>query len=219
MATADHAENSGREPPYPGILSLRSQTDLRKAPLTRAFSHRRHTLRFSPNAWLGREDSNLRMAESKSAALPLGDAPPAAGWTRPERADHSAGIFAPQAFGPVFRSLAPLSAAQRPPRASAPAEILLAHPLQAPTRAAIRPALSRVWRSSPCRSVAQPGSAPRSGRGGRRFESSHSDHLIQHSAARTHYLGAPLCVAADGSCTHRNEFAPASGLEACWRCS
>ncbi len=28
--------------------------------------------------WLGREDSNLRMAESKSAALPLGDAPIAA---------------------------------------------------------------------------------------------------------------------------------------------
>ena len=25
--------------------------------------------------WLGREGSNLRMAESKSAALPLGDAP------------------------------------------------------------------------------------------------------------------------------------------------
>jgi hypothetical protein len=25
--------------------------------------------------WLGREDSNLRMAESKSAALPLGYAP------------------------------------------------------------------------------------------------------------------------------------------------
>ncbi len=31
----------------------------------------------SPFAWLGREDSNLRMAESKSAALPLGDAPTA----------------------------------------------------------------------------------------------------------------------------------------------
>jgi hypothetical protein len=35
--------------------------------------------------WLGREDSNLRMAESKSAALPLGYAPPQAGnrgrWT------------------------------------------------------------------------------------------------------------------------------------------
>jgi hypothetical protein len=28
--------------------------------------------------WLGREGSNLRMAESKSAALPLGDAPNAA---------------------------------------------------------------------------------------------------------------------------------------------
>ena len=27
------------------------------------------------NRWLGREDSNLRMAESKSAALPLGYAP------------------------------------------------------------------------------------------------------------------------------------------------
>jgi hypothetical protein len=27
-------------------------------------------------SWLGREDSNLRMAESKSAALPLGYAPP-----------------------------------------------------------------------------------------------------------------------------------------------
>src|SRR3984893_6893083 len=27
------------------------------------------------NNWLGREESNLRMAESKSAALPLGDAP------------------------------------------------------------------------------------------------------------------------------------------------
>jgi hypothetical protein len=25
--------------------------------------------------WLGREDSNLRMAASKAAALPLGDAP------------------------------------------------------------------------------------------------------------------------------------------------
>jgi hypothetical protein len=29
----------------------------------------------SGNAWLGREDSNLRVAESKSAALPLGYAP------------------------------------------------------------------------------------------------------------------------------------------------
>ena len=33
-------------------------------------------------------------------------------------------------------------------------------------------------RGSRCRSVAQPGSAPRSGRGGRRFESYHSDHVF-----------------------------------------
>jgi hypothetical protein len=32
--------------------------------------------------WLGREGSNLRMAESKSAALPLGDAPNAAPYSR-----------------------------------------------------------------------------------------------------------------------------------------
>ncbi len=36
--------------------------------------------------WLGREDSNLRMAESKSAALPLGDAPLAGGPNRGLRA-------------------------------------------------------------------------------------------------------------------------------------
>ena len=32
-----------------------------------------------PWGWLGREDSNLRMTESKSVALPLGDAPSGAG--------------------------------------------------------------------------------------------------------------------------------------------
>ena len=40
--------------------------------------------------WLGREDSNLRMAESKSAALPLGYAPFPGGLLAPQRrADHS----------------------------------------------------------------------------------------------------------------------------------
>jgi hypothetical protein len=34
------------------------------------------------NAWLGREDSNLRMVESKSTALPLGDAPKLSGKRR-----------------------------------------------------------------------------------------------------------------------------------------
>ena len=48
----------------------------------------------SPNsgtAWLGREDSNLRMAESKSAALPLGYAPirRRTAWVGGKRPDHS----------------------------------------------------------------------------------------------------------------------------------
>jgi hypothetical protein len=42
----------------------------RKASLTRFFNKNNRL------GWLGREDSNLRMAESKSAALPLGYAPP-----------------------------------------------------------------------------------------------------------------------------------------------
>jgi hypothetical protein len=40
------------------------------------------------NYWLGRQDSNLGMAESKSAALPLGYAP-TGGSLPPWRADHS----------------------------------------------------------------------------------------------------------------------------------
>ena len=32
-------------------------------------------VRTAGDVWLGREDSNLRMVESKSTALPLGDAP------------------------------------------------------------------------------------------------------------------------------------------------
>jgi hypothetical protein len=35
------------------------------------------------SVWLGRKDSNLRMADPKSAALPLGHAPPAATETMP----------------------------------------------------------------------------------------------------------------------------------------
>jgi hypothetical protein len=45
--------------------------------------------------WLGREESNLRMAESKSAALPLGYAPirknDAEACIHARRADHSGG--------------------------------------------------------------------------------------------------------------------------------
>ena len=57
-----------------------------------------------PNAWLGREDSNLRMAESKSAALPLGYAPTRRTARRPggKRTDHSSGCPAPQWLDPDF---------------------------------------------------------------------------------------------------------------------
>jgi hypothetical protein len=40
------------------------------------FSRAKMKFSKSENGWLGREDSNLRMVESKSTALPLGDAPP-----------------------------------------------------------------------------------------------------------------------------------------------
>ena len=45
--------------------------------------------------WLGREDSNLRMAAPKAAALPLGDSPIRGGTTveKPGRADHSHAAF------------------------------------------------------------------------------------------------------------------------------
>jgi hypothetical protein len=48
---------------------------MRKARIWRAFLIQRRIFSETRNAWLGREDSNLRMGESKSPALPLGDAP------------------------------------------------------------------------------------------------------------------------------------------------
>ena len=58
-------------------LNERGDAFRRRKPLTlRPFHENRRKSPQARNAWLGREDSNLRMAESKSAALPLGDAPP-----------------------------------------------------------------------------------------------------------------------------------------------
>jgi hypothetical protein len=48
---------------------------MRKARVRRGFLIQRRKFSETRNAWLGREDSNLRMGESKSPALPLGDAP------------------------------------------------------------------------------------------------------------------------------------------------
>src|SRR5262245_37897454 len=45
------------------------------APYSREFRVLIESYEKSKTCWLGREDSNLRMAESKSAALPLGYAP------------------------------------------------------------------------------------------------------------------------------------------------
>jgi hypothetical protein len=106
-------------------------------------------------SWLGRQDSNLGMAVPKTAALPLGDAP-----SRREKyivAAHRPGNRAP---GASLRSI--------PGRRAACGR----------DEARLYERLTRKRRS---RSVAQSGSAPRSGRGGRRFKSCHSDH---HSRTR-----------------------------------
>ena len=53
----------------------------------------------SKSVWLGRQDSNLGMAESKSAALPLGDAPAAENAQSASMiVQHSAGGSQPQPF-------------------------------------------------------------------------------------------------------------------------
>ena len=60
-------------------------------------------------SWLGREDSNLRMVESKSTALPLGDAP--------KRRRKAAGLSAkPVPATPVYRVKSFISTAQFQPR-------------------------------------------------------------------------------------------------------
>jgi hypothetical protein len=79
----------------PDFPSLRASA-LRKAPEIRGFLQETGDRRIGRSAWLGREDSNLRMAESKSAALPLGDAPIACGGRPPRAADHSGRTFPPQ---------------------------------------------------------------------------------------------------------------------------
>jgi hypothetical protein len=56
-------------------IGLQRLSTMRKARVWRAFLIQRKKFSETRNAWLGREDSNLRMVESKSTALPLGDAP------------------------------------------------------------------------------------------------------------------------------------------------
>ena len=68
--------------------NLRPANDRTLAPQKRGFGQRPTECGCLETGWLGREDSNLRMAESKSAALPLGYAPSMAGravWHRTRR--------------------------------------------------------------------------------------------------------------------------------------
>ena len=64
---------------FPGtaqIWSLKTIPQIRKSPpLARISGITEGKISWRRTDWLGREDSNLRMVESKSTALPLGDAP------------------------------------------------------------------------------------------------------------------------------------------------
>ena len=172
---------------------------------------------------MGRQDSNLRMAESKSTALPLGDAPIgrfARGATRTGRTIYRLrGRWATGARRRVLRSRFPGRRAGRTPvtaggcvdglgREGAVRALSGCH--EVPMWKSLSPQRARKtgrWRpprgvensprddrrqigtcgggarwlysASRSRSVAQSGSAPRSGRGGRRFKSCHSDHRFQ----------------------------------------
>jgi hypothetical protein len=110
--------------------------------------------------WLGREGSNLRMPESKSGALPLGDAP--AGRPR----INQPGRPANPAKWPEGRHFCPVAGGG-------------GHSYKGASRGE-GPSF-RNW----YRRVAQPGRALRSGRRGRRFESSLSDHIFKHLSLHT----------------------------------
>jgi hypothetical protein len=113
--------------------------------------------------WLGREGSNLRMPESKSGALPLGDAPAGRlGIDQPGRG-------ANPAKWPEGRHFCPVAGGR-------------GHRYKGASRGE-GPSF-RTW----LRRVAQPGRALRSGRRGRRFESSLSDHLLQQLSAYFHIM-------------------------------
>ena len=99
-----------------------------------------------------------------------------------KRADHSVPVDGPQYAQQRNAPSGVDGKSIRPPtsRAGCVSEC----PLPGRSCVAIRPAFPGVGPWPSCRSVAQPGSAPRSGRGGRRFESSHSDHSIRISAQK-----------------------------------
>ena len=98
------ARRKGAEPAF--LASLQSPRPIlaRKPPEIRALFRTPVQSPDCGTAWLGREDSNLRMAESKSAALPLGDAPVLRHRNLGSHgaADHSGRTLTPQPRGSEF---------------------------------------------------------------------------------------------------------------------
>ena len=81
---ADEAGDFWRFPPQTRQAGVQRQKRIREKPGFPACSRAVGSLAKRRTAWLGREGSNLRMAESKSAALPLGYAPTGS-WLEPKR--------------------------------------------------------------------------------------------------------------------------------------
>src|SRR5580693_7796777 len=71
IGIGDRALKTAATRPVPSVSNFR----VRRGPQNAGSAPHMAKSPNSENAWLGREDSNLRMAESKSAALPLGYAP------------------------------------------------------------------------------------------------------------------------------------------------
>ncbi len=157
------------------------QQTRRMSARSRSTENAEHGLR--RKIWLGRLDSNQRMAIPKTAALPLGYAPT-------QSASTNGAAFELQA--PVCAEVGVNSRALKPPVvATVSRRDMLAHP-SGPQRQSQdeAPPASRVplpnpiaiqrrapYAMRPVRSIAQLGRALSSGGRGRRFESSYSDQI------------------------------------------
>ena len=163
-------------PPFRLPRSLRVFGLAANPRISRGFSSTPRKVCVDGYGWLGRQDSNLGMAESKSAALPLGDAPMA--WDVTSKGQDCNPIARrgpstePLIFARRVRSLAVAL-----PKNAGYKHAVCPYPVMADERQWF----SRQWLSScvESRSVAQPGRALRSGRRGRRFKSCHSDHSFK----------------------------------------
>ena len=142
----------------------------------------------SERNWLGRQDSNLGMSVPKTDALPLGDAPTGS-------ASSGGGALHSHLGGSMqcpfaVRLQMPSAAAcsylitgrSRSTRSSGPARWKTEKyaKLHSGVFVALRAQEEAVISRASVRSIAQPGRAPSSGGGGRKFESCYSDHSFPH---------------------------------------